>query len=841
MGSILGGKPKSTTTQANTVVVPSWLDKQNKSIASRAQELSEKSYTPYTGQRVADFSQDTNNAFALNRANTGKYSNLLDSASNGTLQLMQRANGPSSSDIQSLMNPYLQNVLDTQRRKATEVAGDQEAQLKRQAALSGSFGGSRFAVQQQKQRQDLANQMNDIEYQGLSDAFTNALNQWNIGTNTLGQGINSALSTATQGQQYDTNDIANLLKTGALQEDKTQAGLDVNYADWDTQQAYPYEQVTWLSNILNPLTGAYAGTESTGKQSTKSGGGLGQAIGTAASVASLFGFSDERLKENIEVVGQLDNGLSVYKYNFKGSPKTEIGLMAQEVEKTNPEAVRETPEGIKMVNYDAATEEKYASGGVVSSPQLLEALRQKTTSAGSPNFSGLDYAKIDSSNPILEMLGKGGSMSGSNLKSIGDLFGGGSNMLSGYDSIVGSPSFNPLIGIGAKDGGQVKFADGGFVDNLFDSEEEYQRKKAEYEASQKVPQADEPIMDNPFSKWMEYNSSLWENMEKQSTPSPDDSHAQLLLRKTVAAPLDIKNWADQGLTGLSDDVKTNYNDFFVRPASEVDAERKASMKERENLTEGLKNKAKEFNADPNKITPLSRDEQNGMPQMLINPETGDPYGIGLDKGASKPYPNVIPPIQENSLDKDVPMRDSNEDILNLLKQYLTQPEKKQEQPQDKQGGVNMPLLMAGLAMMASKGDTATALAEGAGAFMMTKQNSKKALEEDAEKEEEKRQKKIKNLTDYLKIQAYMQQVQGKTAGITPYQQAMLALKSRGLDIQQQNADSKKSASNGIMSLFGDNQALTPQADNANLEMLLEAFAAQEAQGSTPQISLDELQ
>ena len=808
MGSILGGKPKSTTTQANTVVVPSWLDKQNKSIASRAQELSEKSYTPYTGQRVADFSQDTNNAFALNRANTGKYSNLLDSASNGTLQLMQRANGPSSSDIQSLMNPYLQNVLDTQRRKATEVAGDQEAQLKRQAALSGSFGGSRFAVQQQKQRQDLANQMNDIEYQGLSDAFTNALNQWNIGTNTLGQGINSALSTATQGQQYDTNDIANLLKTGALQEDKTQAGLDVNYADWDTQQAYPYEQVTWLSNILNPLTGAYAGTESTGKQSTKSGGGLGQAIGTAASVASLFGFSDERLKENIEVVGQLDNGLSVYKYNFKGSPKTEIGLMAQEVEKTNPEAVRETPEGIKMVNYDAATEEKYASGGAVSSPQLLEALRQKTSSAGSSNFGGLDYAKIDSSNPILEMLGKGGSMMGGNgLSSITSLFGGGNT----YSSPIG-PTMS------ASGTGWFGLKDGGFVDNLFDSEEDYQRKKAEYEASQQpqyvgptlfqkhLGQAGKFIMDNPVDPLSQiYNAG-----------------------KTVE-------------NEYGDNLLNSIEDYFTKPISQVDAERKASMDEREKLTEGLKNKAKEFNADPNKITPLSRDEQNGMPQMLINPETGDPYGIGLDKGASKPYPNVIPPIQENSLDKDVPMRDSNEDILNLLKQYLTQPEKKQEQPQDKQGGVNMPLLMAGLAMMASKGDTATALAEGAGAFMMTKQNSKKALEEDAEKEEEKRQKKIKNLTDYLKIQAYMQQVQGKTAGITPYQQAMLALKSRGLDIQQQNADSKKSASNGIMSLFGDNQALTPQADNANLEMLLEAFAAQEAQGSTPQISLDELQ
>ena len=208
MGSILGGKSKSSSSTKANVVVPSWLDKQNKSVVSRAVDLADNPYQSYTGQRVADFSADTNSALALNRSNVGKYSPLLNTASSGVQQLMQRANGPSSTDIQSLMNPYIQNVLDTQRRKAAEVAGDDQAALKRQAALSGSFGGSRFAVQQQKQAQDLANQMNDIEYQGMSDAFKNAMDQWNTGTNTLNQGITQALTTANQGQQYDTNDIA---------------------------------------------------------------------------------------------------------------------------------------------------------------------------------------------------------------------------------------------------------------------------------------------------------------------------------------------------------------------------------------------------------------------------------------------------------------------------------------------------------------------------------------------------------------------------------------------------------------------------------------------------------
>jgi hypothetical protein len=62
--------------------------------------------------------------------------------------------------------------------------------------------------------------------------------------------------------------------------------------------------------------------------------------------------SDERLKENIEKVGKLD-GHSLYRYNYKGDDQEQIGVMAQEVEKKRPDAVKKTAGGVRMVDYGA--------------------------------------------------------------------------------------------------------------------------------------------------------------------------------------------------------------------------------------------------------------------------------------------------------------------------------------------------------------------------------------------------------------------------------------------------------------------------------------------------------
>lgn len=58
---------------------------------------------------------------------------------------------------------------------------------------------------------------------------------------------------------------------------------------------------------------------------------------------------DIRLKENIERVGQADNGLPLYKFNYKGDDKLHINVMAQDVEKVKPEAVVEI-NNYKFVN-----------------------------------------------------------------------------------------------------------------------------------------------------------------------------------------------------------------------------------------------------------------------------------------------------------------------------------------------------------------------------------------------------------------------------------------------------------------------------------------------------------
>lgn len=90
----------------------------------------------------------------------------------------------------------------------------------------------------------------------------------------------------------------------------------------------------------------------------------GQLANSQAKMGGLFGLlsggvgllSDRRAKTDIKRVGQLDNGLPVYSYRYKGENVTHIGLMADEVEKAIPHAVVEGTDGLKRVRYDIAVE-----------------------------------------------------------------------------------------------------------------------------------------------------------------------------------------------------------------------------------------------------------------------------------------------------------------------------------------------------------------------------------------------------------------------------------------------------------------------------------------------------
>ena len=73
------------------------------------------------------------------------------------------------------------------------------------------------------------------------------------------------------------------------------------------------------------------------------------AAGGAASGAGALGFSDRRLKTEIEPVGDVD-GQILYRFRYKGDPKNRLGFMADEVP---VEYTVEHPSGYKMIDYAA--------------------------------------------------------------------------------------------------------------------------------------------------------------------------------------------------------------------------------------------------------------------------------------------------------------------------------------------------------------------------------------------------------------------------------------------------------------------------------------------------------
>lgn len=159
----------------------------------------------------------------------------------------------------SYMSPYMQNVVDIQKREAERQSGIQGTQQQAQAAQAGAFGGGRDAIMRAERERNLGNQMNDIQSQGLQAAFAAAQNQYNTEQNKNVTNINT---------------LANL---GNTQQATTQAGLAAAKAQFDEQKADPYKQLQFQQSMLqgmpvsaqsyntttNPVAAAAAGATGT--------------------------------------------------------------------------------------------------------------------------------------------------------------------------------------------------------------------------------------------------------------------------------------------------------------------------------------------------------------------------------------------------------------------------------------------------------------------------------------------------------------------------------------------------------------------------------------------------
>lgn len=258
------------------------------------------------------------------------------------------------------LSPEQQEIFNRTQAAETNLAGlaqDQSAMLQDYLGKPFEFNNSdaeqwaydlaspRILEQQQKNQSMLRSQLINSGLRPGSDVYNMEMER--LGRNNSDQlnqlaltGRGQAFSEALATRNQPINEITALLSGSQVSNPAQMSGPTpqasvggVDYAGM-VQQNY--------QNRMNSSGGLMGGLF-----------GLAGSLGGAAIKAGAF--SDARVKENIERVGTLDNGLPVYAYNYVWGGPRHIGVMAQDVEGLHPEAVFEVG-GIKAVDYGRAVQ-----------------------------------------------------------------------------------------------------------------------------------------------------------------------------------------------------------------------------------------------------------------------------------------------------------------------------------------------------------------------------------------------------------------------------------------------------------------------------------------------------
>ena len=334
MGKGGGGSPppqptQQTVTQTN---LPEYARPYFENLMRRAQAESYRGYQPYEGERVAGFTPGEQAvqqevAGMQTPGQFGTASGLTTAAGIGSLMGSQYAPGqfvaPETQAAQlatgsftqpgvteQFMSPYMQSVVDVQKRQAIEDAQKTQLAQSLGAARQGTYGGARQLLATTERERALGQQLGDIQATGLQSAFGQAQQAFQeeagrrLQADTMSgqmglesqranqqamleaqrmaeqsrqfggqlglQGLQQAgQAGATLGQLGSTQQQADLARiqaqavSGAEQRALEQQRLDMAYSDFLRQRDYPMEQLGYFSNILRGLPVQLGSTQTT--------------------------------------------------------------------------------------------------------------------------------------------------------------------------------------------------------------------------------------------------------------------------------------------------------------------------------------------------------------------------------------------------------------------------------------------------------------------------------------------------------------------------------------------------------------------------------------------------
>ena len=354
---------KGTSTTSSTYSPPADVQANYDQLAAQAKSVAATPFQQYQGEMVAGLTPTQEAGIQNVNASAGLAQPYYGA---GAGYVQQAATPFGQQQLNQYMSPYINDVVSQTMANLNETNAQQQQGLLGNAIQNGAFGGDRAGVAQA----ELARQQNLATGQTLANVlqggYGQALGQFNADQtralqagSTLGQLGTGAQTAGLQGAQAQ-------LGAGAQQQAVQQAQDVANQQQFQAAQAYPFQTTQYLGNLLLGIGGQSGGTALTNSPGPNIGS---QVLGGLTSLASIPWGSDERLKENMEPVGETYDGQKIYKFNYKNDGHTMLGLSAQEVEKHNPEAVHKDGEGMRMVDYEkavnhAAQRGHFASGGL---------------------------------------------------------------------------------------------------------------------------------------------------------------------------------------------------------------------------------------------------------------------------------------------------------------------------------------------------------------------------------------------------------------------------------------------------------------------------------------------
>ena len=343
-----------TQTNISQTTIPDYAKPYVETLLGKAEavtDINKNPYVTYPGQRTADFVKMQNDAFAAagKLGPAGQLTDATDLAQKAGLGALgvnygagQFANQygytPDSflgqGTAASYMNPYMQNVVDIQKREAQRAANIAGTQQQAQAVQAGAFGGSRDAIMRAERERNLATQLGDIQATGSNAAYNQAMQQFNaeqaarmqsaglgaqygqaaqqlgeqsrqfgagLGLQGLQTGLQAAgalgnLGATQFGQQAQTLGIQNQM--GGTQQQQQQNILNQQYQDFLTQKQYPYQQLGFMSDMLRGLPLSQSSTQMYSNPNflTQAAG----AVGTAYMGNKIFNGASGGLPEDFE-------------------------------------------------------------------------------------------------------------------------------------------------------------------------------------------------------------------------------------------------------------------------------------------------------------------------------------------------------------------------------------------------------------------------------------------------------------------------------------------------------------------------------------------------------------